>query len=455
MRVLYPSARHDRFIHSLGTFHLGSIAFDALEHNVKNRPDNQLNFDDAQWQIWRHTFRIACLLHDCGHSPFSHTFEEYYDRNPLIKLSTILAKAANKENDQSAISTLPTTPHEIISAIFVLNNFKDAISKVDSKIDPVLVARMITGWDYPQKNTNEQKIESCLIRLLNGRAIDVDKLDYIIRDTWASGCDNTAIDIQRLLNAVSIGTFDDGLVLSFEKSALSVIESVVNARNYLYRWIYSHHKVVYDTWLLERAVKSLYEEFQFKKGTDDDKKKRDTEKDEFLSNLFSIEAIESPKTIDDRTLYLLSDGDIIHYLKKWASLRPESEAYEWISRKHVRKTLWKSYAEYCQIFPRIATEDTTENQKFSKTFKDLLNRWEQDNSINLGTEILEAYPKQVTIDSASVYINMPTGTVSYSEIQKKSIEKVVAMPKFFYAYIKREHYETYAKNIIKFVKENM
>jgi HD superfamily phosphohydrolase len=71
-RVLYPAAHHDRFVHSLGVFHLGKLAF----QNLKRNSFNLLN--ETQWKKYQKTFEIACLLHDCGHAPFSHTFEEYF-----------------------------------------------------------------------------------------------------------------------------------------------------------------------------------------------------------------------------------------------------------------------------------------------------------------------------------------------------------------------------------------
>lgn len=439
MRVLYPSARHDRFVHSLGTFHLGCLAFDALEKNAKSRG---ISFAQEQWDCWQHTFQIACLLHDCGHAPFSHTFEDFYDlrKAPGERLVDKLAKAANTNDTVN----LPETPHELVSAILILENFREAIREVNSSIDPVLVARMITGWDYSTKTSDALKFESCLIKLLNGHAIDVDKLDYIIRDTWASGCDNTAIDTQRLLNAVSIGGFDGGQVLAFEKGALSVIQSVVTARNYLYRWIYSHHKVTYDAWLLGEAVKALSDEFGYGTG--------DEAKDQFLQDLFSIDVLIRPVAIGGREFSIISDGDIMHYLKKWAAKHPGSEADEWLSRRHSRKAMWKSYAEYHHLFRRIASENTEDNKKFRGKFETLLKSFEKEKSMDLGLKCLDAYPKQIAIDSASVYVNMPQGTVSYSTIESGLGGTVVAIPKFFYAYLKKE-FEPQFPDIIAFIKD--
>ena len=69
MRMLFPGARHDRFIHSLGTFLMAKRIFDSLRDSIC------VNFEEEQIHEFRNTFIIAALLHDCAHSPFSHTGE--------------------------------------------------------------------------------------------------------------------------------------------------------------------------------------------------------------------------------------------------------------------------------------------------------------------------------------------------------------------------------------------
>jgi len=88
MRVLYPSTRHDRFIHSLGVYHLGVIAFDRFRKNAVRRLERDLANgglqngecppDEKWWVKHEILFALSCLLHDVGHAPYSHTLEYIY-----------------------------------------------------------------------------------------------------------------------------------------------------------------------------------------------------------------------------------------------------------------------------------------------------------------------------------------------------------------------------------------
>lgn len=94
MRTLYPSARHDRFIHSLGTYFLGHKAFSHFRKNVKTTYNDKgginhynvfgtIEKSEKFWDKYGVLFEIACLMHDCGHAPFSHTLEFHYDKEVI------------------------------------------------------------------------------------------------------------------------------------------------------------------------------------------------------------------------------------------------------------------------------------------------------------------------------------------------------------------------------------
>ena len=82
IRAVYPSARHDRFIHSLGVFHIGSLIVSQL------RADAMANANwgetDAVLEKLYGSYLSACLLHAIAHAPFSHTFEEYYGQKKSL-----------------------------------------------------------------------------------------------------------------------------------------------------------------------------------------------------------------------------------------------------------------------------------------------------------------------------------------------------------------------------------
>jgi HD superfamily phosphohydrolase len=80
-RMLFPSARHDRFSHSLGVFHLAQLACESIK--INNPSFNAEESD--QLELVSKTFKIAALMHDCAHAPFSHTFEEFYDEGYKAK----------------------------------------------------------------------------------------------------------------------------------------------------------------------------------------------------------------------------------------------------------------------------------------------------------------------------------------------------------------------------------
>lgn len=202
MRILYPSAHHDRFAHSLGVFYLGSLAFKYLKSNSKSFY-SEIEISKYQWERYRKTFEIACLLHDCGHSAFSHTFEHFFVFNKEEQINQILNSFFKDDGDfLEDLKMDSSNPHEKISACLVLDYFKDLIESEGA--DALLAARMILGCKYSKPDTLIKKFENKLILLLNGNGIDVDVLDYIQRDSWASGVSNVEIDFNRLLSSLMI-----------------------------------------------------------------------------------------------------------------------------------------------------------------------------------------------------------------------------------------------------------
>ena len=245
MKILYPDAKHDRFGHSLGVYHLGCKAVDALLQNFSHDDYWNISSDYKKVIFWAKNkilFLIACLLHDIGHAPFSHALEKLMLENSVKDQTSfteqLVSKLNEKEHQNEKIEPgdLKAAPHEEIGAMFVIEQMEEQIRAIFNDLhkmpypsissdnilfaehyhyNPVIndkdldndicfIARMILGLKY-RGYEPEKQIRNCFIELLNGN-FDVDKLDYIIRDTKMSGISNISIDIERLLNSVIIVT---------------------------------------------------------------------------------------------------------------------------------------------------------------------------------------------------------------------------------------------------------
>jgi HD superfamily phosphohydrolase len=183
--LVYPGACHNRFQHALGAMHLMGRALDTL----KNKGH----------EITKHETEMALatiLLHDIGHGPFSHTLE-----------SSIVEGIA----------------HETISMIFLehLNN------EFDGKLD---LAIEIFSKRYKKRFFNE---------LVSGQ-LDVDRLDYLRRDSFFSGVIEGMVGLERIISMLDV--YEDELVI--EAKGIYSIEKFLISRRLMYWQVYLHKTVL-------------------------------------------------------------------------------------------------------------------------------------------------------------------------------------------------------------------
>lgn len=256
MEALYPSATHKRFTHSLGVYHLAKRAFAEFSNNVKiyyphiySKVANiKVVKCEEIWLRWKILFELAALLHDCGHSPFSHTLEFIYDL-PVDEddQQKVLNKKLTEQMSPGFIDDFGKgigKPHERMSSLYVKSSenggFRDKIetllrSYVEAyELSPVyddygvmqddieFMIRMIIGcrYNYEKKDSYksqkekydtqeaekwyiELQIRNCIIGMLNSQ-LDVDNLDYVVRDSKFSGYANHEVDLERLLSSFTI-----------------------------------------------------------------------------------------------------------------------------------------------------------------------------------------------------------------------------------------------------------
>ena len=185
---VYPAANHTRFEHVIGTMHLAGELAEALPIHLPQHQQEQL--------------RLAALLHDIGHGPFSHVFE------PL--LTKYLGKS-----------------HEDFVPWLV--NETEISQRLESAgLDPKILGRLAIGKLSDRKQPYLDQIISS--------GVDVDKMDYVVRDSFHTGAGYGSIDVHRLLYTMDI--VEDNL--SVDGTAVAALESFLLARFESFRTIYFH-----------------------------------------------------------------------------------------------------------------------------------------------------------------------------------------------------------------------
>ena len=392
---VYPFAVHNRFTHSLGVYYLGQIAQKSLSNDIKKHGLDTESFID---ELSR-TFLLACLMHDLGHSPFSHTGEKFYFKErgengqPLIWLQLLEVL-----DDKDFVSDLHGkdkvgAEHEIMSAYVSIVNYPQIFKSCDKSF----FTRCIIGLKY----SNKADIRNCFIDLLNSKTIDVDKLDYLIRDSFATGFKSISIDHVRLLNSVCVIKEKGQLVQGFSKSALSTLESVILAHDMERKWIQNHPVIKYEGHLVAYMIAKAQSEYE-----------------QAGIQLFSANALtEKGETKDNKRICLLSDSDINACAKHHYGEDPRITEY--FTRGNRKKPLWKSESEYRFYFEGAGISDdvlTKLENRFASLENALVQRF--DFPI-INEESLDYFKKEATEAR-----NLPE---QISEGKIKELEKTIGL----------------------------
>ncbi|MDH5807136.1 MAG: HD domain-containing protein [Candidatus Methanomethylicaceae archaeon] len=205
--LVYPGANHTRFEHSIGVMHLAGMVCKALPIDINNEEIQMI--------------RLSALFHDLGHGPFSHTFE------------SILIKKLNK------------THEDLTPWIIKGTELKDILESYGFSVEDI--AELSIGkWKKGRKFFNQ----------IISSAIDVDKMDFLVRDTHHTGAEYGKVDIHRLIYTMNV--IDDNLLI--DSSAIPTLEAFLIARLESFKAIYFHKTARAAQILLVKALEAADEE---------------------------------------------------------------------------------------------------------------------------------------------------------------------------------------------------
>ena len=205
--LVYPGATHTRFEHALGAYHLTRRALATLEEcgELARVPPEQCL-----------AVRLAALLHDIGHYPFSHALEE----------------AGFPSHETLGVAKLST------------GELGRTLEKIGGAGFPGEIGALITG-----------ESASPLQGLISG-SLDLDKIDYLSRDAHMCGVPYGNVDVDRLLATLTLVETSGGRYeVGVKEKGVSALESLLFAKYQMYRNVYWHHAVRSATCMFKRAVR--------------------------------------------------------------------------------------------------------------------------------------------------------------------------------------------------------
>lgn len=231
---VYPGAMHTRFEHSLGVMHIATRFYEALERRSTEALKREMAYNEDGLRRDKILVRLATLLHDVGHTPFSHAGEELY---PL------------QDDGQTRYK------HEGYSAAIIRTELREVIENHPLNQNYHLKAEEIAALLEGSSGAGRAAFWR---ELIDGQ-LDADRLDYLLRDSLHAGVDYGRFDWRRLIGCVEVvpGSEGRGPRIGVGEGGFHAAEALVLARYFMFTQVYFHKTRVAFDHHLHRAMKEI------------------------------------------------------------------------------------------------------------------------------------------------------------------------------------------------------
>ncbi len=229
---VYPGAMHTRFEHSLGVMHMATMLYDGVATRSSESLRSNLGYNPAGIERYRKLVRLAALLHDVGHGPFSHAAE---DLTPFKN-----DRRFKHEEYSTAIINGPL--RDVIENHPYNNNYGFKAEDVAGLIEGSAAAGRAAVWQD----------------LISGQ-LDADRMDYLLRDSYHSGVEYGKYDWRRIVATIQLveDAETQAPKLGVHESGRHSAESLIIARYMMFNQIYFHKTRVILDYHLQEAMRAI------------------------------------------------------------------------------------------------------------------------------------------------------------------------------------------------------
>ncbi len=233
----FPGATHTRYAHSLGVMHLAGMAFDQAYR------DWTFTDSGARSRL-RQCVRLAALCHDLGHAPFSHCTEFAMPQLSALQLGYYPQTPNRRATHEDY--TIAILEHSTLGRIIQAN------FGFDSRHVAALVSSDV-GLDDDFFHDGAFDHRTLCSQIVSSE-LDVDRLDYLVRDATFTGARYGQIEVDWLLSSLAAHAVGRDVCLALESRALYAFDHFLIARHHMFLMVYFHHKSVVYEEMLRRWV---------------------------------------------------------------------------------------------------------------------------------------------------------------------------------------------------------